>query len=108
LTASCRLSERAFRKEKGSIWISENKKNGATESGFSGVCTMPNMQGVDLVRWLHQHFPALSVLMVSGFGNIDLMNNVIRPDIDASLKKPVLPVQIMLTIAMLDRLNNVV
>jgi DNA-binding response OmpR family regulator len=62
---------------------------------------MPNMQGVDLVRWLHQHFPALSVLMVSGFGNIDLMNNVIRPDIDASLKKPVLPVQIMLTIAMI-------
>lgn len=62
---------------------------------------MPNMQGVDLVRWLHQHFPALSVLMVSGFGNIDLMNNVIRPDIDASLKKPVLPVQIMFTIAMI-------
>lgn len=62
---------------------------------------MPNMQGVDLVRWLHQHFPALSVLMVSGFGNIDLMNKVIRPDMDASLKKPVLPVQIILTIAML-------
>jgi DNA-binding NarL/FixJ family response regulator len=81
--------------------MSENKKNGATESGFSGVCTMPNMQGVDLVRWLQQHFPALSVLVVSGFGNIDLMNNVIRPDIDASLKKPFLPVQIMLTIAMI-------
>ncbi|MBE0666900.1 MAG: response regulator, partial [Bacteroidales bacterium] len=63
---------------------------------------MHNMQGVDLVRWLHQHFPALSVLMVSGFGNIDLMNNVIRPDIDASLKKPVLPVQIMHTIEMID------
>jgi len=62
---------------------------------------MPNMQGVDLVHWLHQHFPALSVLMVSGFGNIDLMNKVIRPEIDASLKKPVLPVQIMLTIAMI-------
>lgn len=62
---------------------------------------MPNMQGVDLVRWLHQHFPGLSVLMVSGFGNIDLMNKVIRQEIDASLKKPVLPGQIILTIAML-------
>lgn len=62
---------------------------------------MPNMQGVDLVSWLHQHFPAVSVLMVSGFGNIDLMNKAIRPDIDASLKKPVLPVQIMLTVKMI-------
>ena len=62
---------------------------------------MTNMQGVDLVRWLHQYFPAVSVLMVSGFGNKDLMNKVIRPDIDASLKKPVLPVQIMLTINMI-------
>ena len=62
---------------------------------------MTNMQGVDLVRWLHQYFPAVSVLMVSGFGNIDLMNKVIRQDIDASLKKPVLPMQIMLTIKMI-------
>lgn len=62
---------------------------------------MTNMQGVDLVRWLHQYFPAVSVLMVSGFGNIDLINKVIRPDIDASLKKPVLPGQIMLTIKMI-------
>lgn len=62
---------------------------------------MTNMQGVDLVRWLHQYFPAVSVLMVSGFGNVDLMNKVIRPDIDASLKKPVLPAQIMLTIRMI-------
>ena len=63
---------------------------------------MTNMQGVDLVRWLHQYFPAVSVLMVSGFGNIDLMNKVIRADIDASLKKPVLPMQIMLTISMIS------
>jgi len=62
---------------------------------------MTNMQGVDLVRWLHQYCPAVSVLMVSGFGNIDLMNKVIRPNIDASLKKPVLPMQIMLTIKMI-------
>jgi len=62
---------------------------------------MTNMQGVDLVRWLHQYFPGVSVLMVSGFGNIDVMNKVIRPEIDASLKKPVVPMQIMLTIKMI-------
>jgi len=62
---------------------------------------MTNMQGIDLVRWLHQYFPGVSVLMVSGFGNIDLMNKIIRPDMDASLKKPVVPMQIMLTIKMI-------
>ncbi len=59
---------------------------------------MANMVGFTFVSWLHLNFPQVAVLVVSGFGNVDLINKVLRPDLDFLHRKPVLPRDIMASI----------
>ena len=59
---------------------------------------MPNMTGFAFVSWLNYKFPQVAVLMMTGFGNQDLINKVLRPEIDFWHRKPVVPQDVMQTL----------
>lgn len=56
---------------------------------------MQNRSGVSFIIWLHAQHPEVAVLVVSGFGNTDLLETLLRPDRDFFRKKPVLPQEIV-------------
>lgn len=63
---------------------------------------MPRMDGFAFVSWLNQQLPQVAVLIVTGFGNMDLINKVLRPHLDFLHRKPVLPQEIMRSIAKIN------
>ncbi|MDG4475336.1 response regulator [Thiovibrio frasassiensis] len=56
---------------------------------------MQNRSGISFILWLHAEHPEVAVLVVSGFGNADLLESLLRPDRDSFRKKPVLPQEIV-------------
>ncbi len=56
---------------------------------------MSNMDGFTFVSWLNLKFPRVAVVVVTGFGNVDLINKLLRPHLDLLHRKPVLPREIM-------------
>ncbi|MBU0681995.1 MAG: response regulator [Proteobacteria bacterium] len=59
---------------------------------------MPNMDGFTFVSWLNLEFPQMPVVVVTGFGNVDMINKLLRPNLDLVHRKPVLPREIMASI----------
>jgi len=64
---------------------------------------MPNQSGVALITWLHAHHPEVAVLVLSGFGNADLLKTLIRPGRDSFQKNPVLPQEVMTAIHSIEK-----
>lgn len=62
-----------------------------------------NRAEVSFINWLHIHHPALAVLVVSGFGNSDLLDALIRPGQDYFRKKPILPMEIVQAIISIEQ-----
>lgn len=56
---------------------------------------MPNMGAVKLLRWLNETCPEVSVIIVSGFGDFDLIQTLIRPEKDGYAQKPLTPGRMM-------------
>ena len=64
---------------------------------------MPNMGAVKLLRWLKKKCPEVSFIIVSGFGDFDLMHTLIRPEKDGYAQKPLTPGTMM---GLIEDLNS--
>lgn len=53
--------------------------------------TLPNMNGIDLLKWIKEMHPDISVILLSGFGDLDIIIENFRPEIDAYGQKPIKP-----------------
>ena len=52
---------------------------------------MPRFSGIELLRWIKKYYSQISVLVVSGLGNRNLVLETIRPEMDDCCQKPVTP-----------------
>ncbi len=58
---------------------------------------------IDLLAWAHQHYPGVSVILVSAYGHSDETIGRIRPDLDDYDKKPLTPQRMMEVIDSVER-----
>jgi len=63
----------------------------------------PNMDAIDLLSWIKKNHPEISVIIVSGFVNNDMLRETMRPDLDAYAKKPLTPQKMISLIHSLDQ-----
>ena len=52
---------------------------------------MPRMDGISLLRWIHDTYPGTSVMVVSEFVGIMHLETKIRPELDDIGRKPMTP-----------------
>jgi DNA-binding NtrC family response regulator len=52
---------------------------------------MPNINGIELLKWIKKMHPDISVILLSGFGDIDAIIENFRPEIDTYGQKPIRP-----------------
>lgn len=56
---------------------------------------MPEMDGLSLIKWIHDMFPSTSVMVVSEFMDMMHMEKKIRPHLDDIGRKPMTPESMM-------------
>jgi CheY-like chemotaxis protein len=56
---------------------------------------MPRMDGIELMRWIRDSHPEISVLAVSGFADTIMSEKIIRPEMDEFCQKPFTPRKMM-------------
>lgn len=83
------------------------KIHAATSNGLSYdlVITdviMPNVSGIELLQWIKKNHSAISVLVVSGFGDKKMVMETIRPEMDDYCQKPLTPYEMMRLIGNID------
>ena len=69
---------------------------------------MPNMDGIGLLRWIKAKHPYISVLLLSGFGDLGTVVDNIRPDMDDYFQKPLTPSDMMNLIQTIDHKRKTV
>ncbi len=52
---------------------------------------MPNLGAIEILRWIRKNHPKISVIVVTGFGDNDMLRETMRQDLDAYAKKPLTP-----------------
>lgn len=57
---------------------------------------MPRLDGIELLTWIKQTHPEISVIAVSGFADTLLAGKLIRPEMDEYCQKPFTPQEMML------------
>ncbi len=65
--------------------------------------SMPNMNGIELLKWIKKRHPDISVILLSGFGDIDVIIENYRPEIDAYGQKPIEPIEMIQLIERIDQ-----
>lgn len=63
---------------------------------------MPNMDGIELLRWIKTKHPEISVVLLSGFGDLSAVVDTIRPEMDDYFQKPLTPNDMMTLIEKID------
>lgn len=58
---------------------------------------LPNLGAIKILRWIRKNHPKISVIVVTGFGDNDILRETMRQDLDAYAKKPLTP-QKMITL----------
>ncbi len=51
----------------------------------------PNIGTIDLLQWIKNNHPEISVIIVSGFGDKYMMREIMREDLDGYAKLPLTP-----------------
>ncbi len=64
---------------------------------------MPNLGAIEILRWIRENHPKISVIVVIGFGDNDMLRETMRPDLDAYAKKPLTPQKMISLIHSLDQ-----
>ena len=64
---------------------------------------MPRMDGVELMKWIDESHPEISVLAVSGFADPILAENIIRSDRDEYCQKPFTPDKMMALLGSIEK-----
>jgi DNA-binding NtrC family response regulator len=68
---------------------------------------MPNMDGIELLGWIKSKHPDLSVVLLSGFGDLDAVVDAVRPNMDDYFQKPLTPTDMMNLIARVDHKRKI-
>ncbi len=63
---------------------------------------MPLMGGIELLKHIKNDFPDISTILLTGFGDTDSVQSVLRPGKDAFCQKPITPDELMSAINTLD------
>ena len=63
---------------------------------------MPNMDGIELLKWIKRNQPQIPVILLTGFGDNHAVAQVVRPGQDGFCKKPITPRRLMELIELLD------
>lgn len=53
--------------------------------------SMPGNSGIELLQWIQERYPLISIILISGFGADDIISGNIRPLMDDFCKKPFTP-----------------
>ena len=69
---------------------------------------MPNMDGIELLRWIKANHPQVSVVLLSGFGDLGAVVDVVRPNMDDYFQKPLTPSDMMNLIQRVDQKRKAV
>ena len=56
---------------------------------------MPEMDGLSLIKWIHEMFPRTSIMVVSEFMDFMHLEKKIRPELDDIGRKPMTPASMM-------------
>jgi len=64
---------------------------------------MPKVNGIELLKWIKKMHPDISVILLSGFGDVDAIIENIRPGIDAYGQKPIKPHEMVQLIEQVDQ-----
>jgi CheY-like chemotaxis protein len=56
---------------------------------------MPRMDGLELMKWIKDYYPDISLLAVSGFAETIFARKIIRPELDEYCQKPFTPNKMM-------------
>ncbi len=64
---------------------------------------MPNLGAIEILRWIRKNHPKISVIVVTGFGDNDMLRETMRQDLDAYVKKPLTPQKMITLINSLDQ-----
>jgi len=63
---------------------------------------MPNMNGIELLRWIKKNRPLIPVILLTGFGDEDAAAQTVRPGCDQYGKKPITPGKLLKLIECID------
>jgi DNA-binding NtrC family response regulator len=56
---------------------------------------VPNRRAMGLLLWIKKNHPEISVIIVSGFGDNDMLREIMRENLDRHAKKPLTPQKMM-------------
>ncbi len=56
---------------------------------------VPNLGAIEILRWVKKNHPKISVIIIMGFGENDMLKETIRQDLDGYAKKPLTPQKII-------------
>lgn len=65
--------------------------------------TMPGGSGLLLSKWIKKNYPTISIILISGFGEDDLIELNTRPGLDDFCKKPFDPKTLLVKIHTIDQ-----
>ncbi len=64
---------------------------------------LPNLGAIKILQWIRKNHPKMSVIVVTGFGDNDMLRETMRQDLDAYAKKPLTPKKMITLINSLDQ-----
>ncbi|MBI5592004.1 MAG: response regulator [Deltaproteobacteria bacterium] len=63
--------------------------------------------GIEFIDWIHRHHASVSIIIISGLGNMNWITDMLNPEKDAFTQNPLTPGKIMSTISHIEeRLHN--
>ncbi len=83
--------------------IEQNLKEGNLIQVVITDIFMPRMDGIQLMKWVKDFHPEISLLAVSGFAETIIARKIIRPEMDEYCQKPFTPNKMMV---LLDSIHN--
>ncbi len=64
---------------------------------------MPDVDGIQLLAWVKKHYPQVSVIILTGFGDGETVSRSLRLGVDGFGAKPITPCGLMALIDRIDR-----
>lgn len=60
------------------------------------------VNGTKLFKWFKQQFPGVPMLVLSGYGTIDMTMKMLRPEMDSFCRKPFTPEDMIASLEEID------
>ena len=95
------LSKAENNKEAQEILI-EGNTNGSQFDVVIADLFGTRIQGTKLFNWFKREFPCVPMLVLSGYGTIDMTMKILRPEMDSFCRKPFTPEDMMASLEEID------